>query len=216
MAATGIVGTGTFLAVNFSKLPLYGDSLDSFARWAPSHRVEAGHAIGLLFLTYLLYMVFAVYVANLVAGGAGWALLMARVALTAVGTRFAIEITQLTFLSAAASNLLSPGNSSPVSFAGALGIFASQLAVTSLVPYMVFLGAVGVAMLASHVVPVWLAWTTLAVAAIHAWAFLAVTVGVPVGPLGFVWYASIFGWPLIASVTLCVFTITRRETAALP
>ena len=216
MAATGIAGSGTFLAVNFSNLPLYGDSLQAFARWAPSHHAEADHSIGLLLLTYLLYLVFAVYIATVAGRRGGWSALMARIAVTAVAARFAVEITQLTFLTTASSSLLSASGTARVDFGETLDAFASQLAVTSLIPHMVFLGAVGAAMLASRAVPAWLAWLTLAGAAIHAWAFLAVTTGVPVGPLGLVWYASIIGWPLVTSVTLCLLTAAGRDVRMRP
>lgn len=210
MAATGILGTGTFLIVNFSNLPLYGDSLDSFARWAPSHQTDAQHSIGWLLLTYLLYMTFAVYVTCVVGGRGGWSELMVRIAMTAVAARVAIEVTQLTFLTVASSALLTSGPVQ-VDFGGALGMFARQLAVTSLIPHMIFLGAVGAAMLAGRTLPVWLAAVTLAAAAIQAWAFLAVTVRLPVGPLGAVWYASLPLWPLVAGVTLFVLGLSKGD-----
>lgn len=209
MAATGILGSGTFLVVNFSNLPLYGDSLDDFARWAPSHQPDAQHQIGWLVLTYLLYMTFAVYLTYVAGDRSGWSALMVRIAMTAVAARVAIEVTQLTFLTTASSALLTSGPVQ-VDFSGALGTFARQLAVTSLIPHMVFLGAVGAAMLASRTVPVWLAYATLAAAAIQAWAFLAVTVRLPVGPLSSAWYASLLLWPVVTGVTLFVLGFKKH------
>jgi hypothetical protein len=155
-------------------------------------------------------MTFAVYVTCVVGGRGGWSELMVRIAMTAVAARVAIEVTQLTFLTTASSALLISGPVQ-VDFGGALGIFARQLAVTSLIPNMVFLGAVGAAVLAGRTLPVWLAVVTLAAAAIQAWAFLAVTVRLPVGPLGIVWYASLPLWPLVTGGTLFVLGLNKRD-----
>lgn len=203
MSATGIVGTATFLALNFTNLPLYGDALEPFARWAGTHQSDARHLVGLLLVTVLLYAIFAVYVASSAGNRGLWSTLMIRIALMAVAARVAIEVVQLTFLTAAASEQLD--------LSGSVGAIGSQLAIASLVPHMVFLGAIGVAMVAGRALPTWLGWFALAACAVQAWALLIFFAGVPVGPLDLVWYASIPAWPLVTGVTLFVLAIRKEN-----
>ena len=207
MSATGIVGTATFLAINFTNVPLYGDALEPFARWAGTHQSDARHLVGLLLLTVLLYAVFAVYVASSVGDHGPWSALMVRLAVMAVAARIAIEVVQLTFLTAAGS--------SQIDLSGSLGVIGSQLAIASLVPHMVFLGAIGVAMLAGRELPRWLGWLAVAACVVQAWALLVLFAGAPAGPLSLVWYVSIPAWPLVTGVTLFVLAIrTRRRNDA--
>ena len=203
MSATGIVGTATFLAVNFTKLPLYGDDLQPFARWAGAHQSDARHLVGLFLLTVLLYAIFAVYVASSVGNRGPWSALMARIALMAVAARVAIEVVQLTFLTAAGSAQLD--------LSGSLGVIGSQLAIASLVPHMVFLGAIGAAVLADRALPRWLGWLALATCVVQAWAFLILFAGFPAGPLGLVWYVSLPAWPLVTGVTLFVLAMRKPD-----
>ena len=203
LSATGIVGTATFLAVNFTNLPLYGDDLQPFARWAGAHQSDARHLVGLFLLTVLLYAVFAVYVASSVGNRGPWSALMVRIALMAVAVRVAIEVVQLTFLTAAGSVQLDLG--------GPVGAIGSQLAIASLVPHMVFLGAIGAAVIVGRSLPTWLGWLALAACVVQAWAFLVLFAGVPAGPLGIVWYASIPVWPLVTGATLFVLAIRKDD-----
>ena len=206
MSATGVVGTATFLAVNLTNLPLYGDDLEPFARWAGAHQSDARHLVGLLLLTVLLYAVFAVYVASSVGNRGPWSALMVGIALMAVAARVAIEVVQLTFLTAAASV--------QVDLTGPVGAIGSQLAIASLIPHMVFLGAIGAAVIVGRLLPAWLGWLALAACVVQVWAFLILFAGVPAGPLGIVWYASIPAWPLVTGMTLFVLAIRREGSSA--
>src|SRR5579859_5884956 len=205
-AATGVVGTGVFFLVAFSpNLPMYGDSLNDWGRWAATHQSDARHEVAILFLAYLLYMVFGIYVATLVRRSDTWTPLLVRVATVAIGVKFAIEMMQIAVL-----NL--PTEAASQDLTRSMAQLGTDLSVYSLVPFAVFLLAVGASALISRAVPVWLAWFTLTVGAIHAFAmFLGLTGPPPLGPIlvafGLVWFASIPAWPLVTAVCLLVVGI---------
>jgi len=91
------------------------------------------------------------------------------------------------------------------------------LSVLSLVPFALFLVAVGVSALLSRAVPSWLAWFTLSVAAIHVFAIVLGLAGVPASPMllafGLIWFASIPAWPLATSAALLTAALRRPGMA---
>ena len=224
MAGIGIVGTAVFLVAAFtSNLPMYGDSLVEYGAWAPSHRSDASHEIGLLALSYLLYLLFGVFVASLVRGDSAWSQLLARIALIAVGVKFAVEMMQI-------SVLIVPTTERTAGFDGSMAQFGTALSVLSLIPYAMFLISVGVAALHSPAFPRWLAWFTLFVGAMHVSAMLMGLVSAPDIPglvpdtslviFGYIWFTSIPGWPLVTGVALLISAIRSQarttELAAAP
>lgn len=214
LAATGVVGTGVLLLVVFSpNLPMYGDSLNDWGRWAALHQAEASRDVTVLFLAYLLYMVFGTYVATLVRKSDSWTPWLVRVATVAIGVKFAIEMIQIAVL-----NL--PTQIGSQDFNGSMAQFGAELSVLSLVPFAVFLIAVGASALISRAVPAWTAWFTLTVGAIHVFAIvLGLTGAPPMGPIlaafGFVWFLSIPAWPLVTAIGLLVVA-TRSFKPATP
>jgi hypothetical protein len=206
IAATGVVGTGVFLLVVFSpNLPMYGDSLNDWSRWAATHQSDARHDISILFIAYMLYMVFGVYVATLMRTPDASTGLLVRIATVAIGAKFAIEMMQIAVLSL-------PAEAGSQDFNRSMAQLGTDLSVLSLVPFAVFLLAVGAAALISRVVPVWLAWFTFTVGAIHALAVVLGLTGAPnLGPIlvayGFAWFTSIPAWPLVTAVCLLVLAV---------
>jgi hypothetical protein len=214
MSATGVVGSVTFFVVAFSpNLPMYGDSLTSWGSWAESHELDARRLAGLLLLTFALYLVFGIYVVTLVMGTNPWSALLVRVAIVAIGVRFAIEVMQVSVLSV-------PATADPRDFGGSMADLGAALSVMSLVPHAIFLGATGTAAVVSRAVPAWMGWFTLAAAAIQAVALLAGVAGIPLSPIGAVfgpvWFGSIPGWPLVTGVALLLSAIRRLDTRAIP
>ena len=128
MAGIGIIGTVVFFMGAFtSNLPMYGDSLVEYGSWAPAHRSDASHEIGILLLSYLLYMLFGVFVASVVSGNSSLSQLMGRIALSAVAVKFAIETMQIAVL-------IVPTGQDPSGFDGAMAQFGTTLSVLSLLP----------------------------------------------------------------------------------
>ena len=213
MSATGIVGTAVFLVLTFNpNLPMYGDSLGDYARWAPAHQADAHHLLGLLLPAVLLYMVFGLYVATLVGSRDAWTGLMVRVAIVAIGVRVALELIWISILAV-------PASEPAQDYLGSMADLGAGPSVASLVPHAVFLGAVGIAALVSRAIPVWLGWLTLAVAAIHASALVVGVVVIPLGPIGpvfgLVWFLSITGWPLVTGVALFLIALLRMDAKSL-
>jgi hypothetical protein len=211
MPATGLVGTAVFFLVVFSpNLPMYGDSLGDWGRWAPTHQSAARDAVAILLLAYLLYMVFGVYVATLVGRGDPGMATLVQVATVAIAVKFAIEMMQIAVLAV-------PETGDAKDFGGSMAQLGSVLSGLSLVPFAVFLVALGVSALISRAVPVWLAWFTLAVAGIHVFAFVLGLTGVSASPMlvafGYVWFASIPAWPLVTSVALLISALRRPGMA---
>jgi len=211
MPATGLVGTAVFFLVVFSpNLPMYGDSLGDWGRWAPTHQSAARDAAALLLLAYLLYMVFSLYVATLVRRSEPSTATGVQVATVAIAVKFAIEIMQIAVL-------VVPETGGSKDFGGSMAQLGSVLSVLSLVPFAVFLVAVGVSALISRAVPIWLAWFTLGVAGIHVIAIVLGLAGVSASPMlvafGYVWFASIPAWPLVTSVALLVSALRRPGMA---
>lgn len=212
MAATGIAGTVAFFLAAFSpKLPMYGDSLVDYVPWARSHQADAHYEIAVLFLAYLLYMLFGVYVATLVGRNDPLSALLGRIALVAVGVRFAIEAMHISVLSVGASN-------DAADFGASMAVFGTQLSVLSLVPYAILLLATGVAAKVGRTLPAWLVWFTLAVGANQGLAMvMAITGPPPLGPglvaFGFIWFMSIPAWPLVTGVALLVSAIRSQSPA---
>ena len=215
MAGTGIAGTVVFFLVAFAPmLPMYGDSLVEYGSWAPAHRSDAVHEVGLLLLSYLLYLLFGVFVASMVRGDSPWSQLVGRIALTAVGVKFAIEMMQIAVL-------IVPTGQDPAGFVGAMAQFGTTLSGLSLVPYALFLTAVGVAALRSPACPRWLAWFTLLVGAVHITGMLLGLVSVSDIPglvpdtsvviFGYIWFASIPGWYLVTGAALLI-SATRIQS----
>ena len=124
--------------------------------------------------------------------------------------KFAIEMAQIAVLAV-------PEAGDPKDFGGAMAQLGSELSGLSLVPFAVFLVAVGVSALISRAVPAWLAWFTLAVAGIHVIAIVLGLTGVSAGPMlvafGYVWFASIPAWPLVTSVALLISAFRRPGMA---
>jgi hypothetical protein len=210
--ATGLVGTAVFFLVVFSpNLPMYGDSLSDWGRWAPAHQLAACDAVAILLLAYLLYMVFGVYVATLVRRSDPVTAALVQVATVAIAVKFAIEMMQIAVLAV-------PEAGGSNDFAGSMARLGSVLSGLSLIPFAVFLVAVGVSALINRALPVWLAWFTLVVAGIHAFAMVLGLTGASAGPMlaafGYVWFASIPAWPLVTSVAL-LFSALRRPGMAL-
>jgi hypothetical protein len=211
MPATGVVGTAVFFLVVFSpNLPMYGDSLGDWGRWAPTHQSAARDAVAILLLAYLLYMVFSVYVATLVRRRDPRTDALVQVAIVAIAVKFAIEMMQIAVLAV-------PETGDSKDFGGSMAQFGSVLSVLSLVPFAVFLVAVGVSALISRAVPVWLAWFTLAVAGIHVFAIVLGLTVISASPMlvafGYVWFASIPAWPLVTSVALLISALRRPGMA---
>jgi hypothetical protein len=191
---------------------MYGDSLSDWGRWAPAHYADARHAVAILFLAYLLFMILGVYVATLIRGNDASTRLLAQIATVAIGVKFAIEMMQIAVLNVGTEVASQDFNRS-------MEQLGTEMSVLSLVPFAVFLLAVGGAALISHAVPAWLAWFTLGVGAIHALAMvLGFTGPPPLGPVlmafGAAWFASIPLWPLITSVALIVISIRKIQTAS--
>jgi hypothetical protein len=189
------VGTVFFFVAAFSpNLPMYGDSLTDWGRWAPAHQLDARHIVGVLLLAYLLYMVFAVFVAILVRGDDSISALLVQVATVAVGVKFAIELIQVSVLSV-------PAWTSLKDFGGSMSQLGGVLSTASLVPHAVFLSAVAASALISRTLPAWLAWFTAAVGVIQVTAMLLAFTWIPPGPivvaLGTLWFTSIPAWPLV-------------------
>lgn len=212
MAGTAIVGTVVFFVGAFSSnLPMYGDSLVDWSSWAaPAHRSDASHEIGILLLSYLLFLLFGVFVASLVSGESPWSQLFGRIALVAVAVKFAIEMTQI-------SVLIVPTAQGSSGLDESMAQFGTTLSIASLIPYALFLLAVGAAALDGHAFPRWLAWFTLLVGAIHVTAMLLGVIPAPDTPalyvFGYIWFTSIPGWPLVAGVALLVSAIRRQRRA---
>ena len=213
LAATGIVGTVVFLVGALtSNLPMYGDSLTEWGPWAATNQSDARHEVATLFLAYLLYMVFGVYVATAVRSSDPWTTFAARAATVAVGVKFTIEMMQIAILNV-------PTAAGSQDYGRSIGQLGTELSVISLVPFAVFLLAVGASGLISRAVPVWLAWFALAVGALHAFAMLLGLTGPPpLGPalmaFGFVWFLSIPAWPLVTGVTLFIRALGRTKPAS--
>lgn len=213
--AVGIAGTTVFLVVAFtSNLPMYGDSVEDWGPWAAAHQSEARDGIALLFLAYLLYMIFGVYVATLVKKADTWTPVLAQIATVAVGVKFSIEIIQIAVLNI-------PAQAGVQGFGSSMAQLGTELSIFGLVPFALFLLAIGTAALISRAMPAWLAWLTLAVGSVHAFAMvLGLTGPPPLGPalmaFGFVWFLSIPGWPLVTGVALFIGAlITTRPAATL-
>ena len=211
MPAIGVVGTAVFFLVVFSpNLPMYGDSLSDWGRWAPIHQSAARDAVAILLLAYLLYMVFGVYVAALVRRSDPTTATLVQVATVAIAVKFAIEMMQIAVLAV-------PETGGSNDFGGSMAQLGSVLSVLSLVPFALFLVAVGVSALISRAVPAWLARFTLAVAAIHVFASVLGLAGVSASPMlvafGFIWFASIPAWPLVTSVALLIAALRRHGMA---
>ena len=212
MAGVGIIGTVVFFLGAFSSnLPMYGDSLIDWSSWAaPAHRSDASHEIGILLLSYLLFLLFGVFVASLVSGESPSSQLFGRIALVAVAVKFAIEMTQI-------SVLIVPTAQGSSGLDDSMAQFGTTLSILSLVPYALFLIACGLAALASQAFPRWLAWFTLFVGAMHISAMILALVGLSDTPamyvFGYIWFTSIPGWPLVAGVALLVSTIRRQRRA---
>lgn len=210
MAGVGVIGTVVFFVGAFaSNLPMYGDSLVEWAAWAaPAHRSDASHEIGILLLSYLLFLLFGVFVAGVVSGDSPWSQFVGRIALVAVAVKFAIEMMQI-------SVLIVPTAQGASGLDDSMAQFGTTLSVISLIPYALFLIAVGVAALNSAAFPRWLAWFTLFVGAIHVTAMLLGVIPVPDTPalyvFGYVWFTSIPGWPLVAGVALLVSALRRQS-----
>lgn len=209
MAGIGITGTIVFfVGALASNLPMYGDSLVEWAAWAaPAHRSDASHEIGILLLSYLLFLLFGVFVASVVSGASPWSQFVGRIALVAVAVKFAIEMMQI-------SVLIVPTAQGSSGLDDSMAQFGTTLSVISLVPYALFLIAVGVAALNSAAFPRWLAWFTLFVGAIHVLAMLLGLIPVPDTPalyvFGYIWFASIPGWPLVTGVALLISAIRSQ------
>jgi hypothetical protein len=212
IAATGVAATAVFFLGAFTpNLPMYGDSLSDWGRWAAIHHSEARIGVSLVALMYLLYMVFGAYVATLVRGNDLWTHWLVRVATVAIGVKFAVEMMQVLIL-------ILPTQIASRDFIPALAQLGSELSVFSLVPFFVFLFAVGAAALISRLMPVWLAWFTLAVGAIHAFAMVlgltgAPPIGVALMAFGVVWFLSIPAWPLVTAVGLIVVAVRGFKPA---
>ena len=211
MPATGVVGTAVFFLVVLSpNLPMYGDSLSDWGRWAPIHQSAARGAVAILLLAYLLYMVFGVYVAELVRRSDPTTATLVQVATVAVAVKFTIEIMQIAILAV-------PETGGSKDFGDSMAQLGSVLSVLSLVPFALFLVAVGVSALISRAVPAWLAWFTVSVAAIHVFAIVLGLAGVSASPMlvafGFIWFASIPAWPLVTSVALLIAAVRRYGMA---
>jgi hypothetical protein len=207
MPATGVVGTAVFLLVVFSpNLPMYGDSLSDWGRWAPTHESAARDAVAILALAYLLYMVFGVCVATLVRRSDPRTDALVQIAIVAIAVKFAIEMMQIAVLTV-------PDTGDSNDFGGSMAQLGSVLSGLSLVPFAVFLVAVGVSALISRALPVWVAWFTLAVAGIHVFAIVLGLTVISVSPMlvafGYVWFASIPAWPLVTSVALVISAFRR-------
>jgi hypothetical protein len=84
-----------------------------------------------------------------------WTEWLVRVATLAIGVKFAIEMMQIAVLTL-------PTQIDSRDFIHALAQLGTELSTFSLVPFFVFLLAVGAAALISRAVPVWLAWFTVA------------------------------------------------------
>lgn len=219
MAGIGIMGTVVFfLGALASNLPMYGDALVSWAAWAaPDHRSEASHEIGILLLSYLLFLLFGVFVASVVSGDSPWSQLMGRIALVAVAIKFAIEMMQI-------SVLIVPTAQGASGLDDSMAQFGTTLSVLSLIPYALFLVAAGLAALNSAAFPRWLASFTLFVGAMHITAMLFGLISVPDTPalhvFGYIWFASIPGWYVVTGVALLISAIRRQsrttEFAAAP
>lgn len=214
LSATGVAGTALFLVVMFlPNLPMYGDSMVEYGRWAQTHNAAARFEVGLLTLTYVIYLVFGIYFAALVRGGDALSTLLAQVALVAVGSRFAIEVIQV-------SVLLVPATGTTQDFGGAVAQLGSVLSGASLMPHTVFLLAARAAALSSRSIPAWLGWYTVAIGAIHVLAMLFGFSGINPGPaaaaFGFLWFASIPAWPLVAGVALMVPALRRPGMSLAP
>jgi hypothetical protein len=215
LAATGVAGTGAFYLVTLRPyLPIYGDPIDGWALWASAHQADARHGVAILFLAYLLYMIFAIYVATVVKRSDRWTPFLVQVATLAVGVKFTIETMLIGVLNIPTDLGLQALNDS-------VAQLGTELSVLSLVPFAIFLLAVGAAALIGRAVPIWLAWFTLAVGALHTFATVVGLTGPPpLSPVlmafAFVWFISIPGWPLVTSVTLVVLAIKRSEPAPAP
>ena len=210
MAGIGIIGTVVFFVGAFSSnLPMYGDSLVEWAAWAaPAHRSDASHEIGILLLSYLLFLLFGVFVASVVSGDSPWSQLVGRIALVAVAVKFAIEMMQV-------SVLIVPTAQGASGLDDSMAQFGTTLSVISLIPYALFLIAVGAAALNSAPFPRWLAWFTLFVGAMHISAMILALVGVSDTPamyvFGYIWFASIPGWYLVTGAALLISAIRIRS-----
>lgn len=207
MAGTGIVGSVVFFLVAFfTNLPMYGDSLVKYGSWAPGHRSEASHEIGLLLLSYLLYLLFGVFVATVVRGLDPWSELMSRIALVTIGVKFAVEVVQVCvrLVPAAAA----PSTSPPVpitDFGESMAQFGSVVSIAGLIPNAVFWAAIGVGALVSLAVPRWLGWFTLSLGALQLVSLVLGFVVARDDPLlfavPFVGFLGIPGWPLATGIT---------------
>jgi hypothetical protein len=155
-------------------------------------------------------MVFGVHVATLVRRGDPKTATLVQVAMVAIAVKFAIEMMQIAVLAV-------PATGDSKDFGGSMAQLGTVLSGLSLVPFAVFLVAVGVSALISRVVPVWLAWFTLAVAGIHVFAIVLGLTVVSASPalvvFGFVWFASIPAWPLVTSVAILISALRRPGTA---
>jgi hypothetical protein len=213
LAATGVVGTVVFFFLGFSSnVPIYGDSLKDWSSWAPTHSADAGYGVGMLFLTYLLYMVFAVYLTTVVRKSDPWTRFLAQLATVAIVAKFGIEIMQIAILNVATQ--VGSQNFDP-----SMAQLGQELSMFSLVPFAILLLAVGAAALISRAVPTWMAWFTLTVGVIHAFAMvLGLTGAGSLGPImmafGVVWFLSIPLWPLVMGVGLVVVAIRGSRPAA--
>lgn len=209
MAGVGIIGTVVFFVGAFSSnLPMYGDSLVDWSSWAaPAHRSDASHEIGILLLSYLLFLLFGVFVASVVSGDSPWSQFVGRIALVAVAVKFAIEMMQI-------SVLIVPTAQGSSGLDDSMAQFGTTLSILSLVPYALFLIAVGVAALSGAAFPRWLAWFTLFVGAIHVTAMLLGVIPAPDAPalyvFGYIWFTSIPGWPLVTGVALLISAMRRQ------
>ena len=209
MAGVGIIGTVVFFVGAFSSnLPMYGDSLVDWSSWAaPAHRSDASHEIGILLLSYLLFLLFGVFVASLVSGESPRAQLFGRIALVAVAVKFAIEMMQI-------SVLIVPTAQGSSGLDDSMSQFGTTLSIASLIPYALFLVAVGAAALDGHAFPRWLAWFTLFVGAIHVTAMLLGVIPAPDTPalyvFGYIWFTSIPGWYLVTGAALLISAIRSQ------
>lgn len=212
MSATGVAGTALFLLLGFgTNLPMYGDSMVDYGRWASAHQPAARDELGLFLLTYVLYLVFGIYLAAVAEGRGPWSELLTRIALVAVGVRFAMESLQITILSV-------PASTNGSEFDASLAQLGSLLSAFSLFPNVMFLAAIGASGLASGAIPRWLAWFTAGVAAVQLTFMLLGLVDPRANAVlitfAALWFLSIPGWPLVAGVAQFVSAFRVPSPAA--
>jgi len=163
MPATGVVGTAVFFLVVFSpNLPMYGDSLSDWGRWAPIHQSAARDAVAILLLAYLLYMVFSVYVAALVRRSDQATATLVQVATVAIAVKFAIEMMQIAVLAV-------PATGGSKDFSDSMAQLGSVLSVLSLVPFALFLVAIVLGLAGVSASPMLVAFGFIWFASIPAW-----------------------------------------------